>query len=255
VPNATAFQQSRQQEENKMTQSRNEYLGHFTVHPAADNFPLLEGKDYGELKAAIAARGLSVPIVKKGNVILDGRNRLRACEELGVEPQFIEYDGNDEVGLIVSMNLLRRHLTDDQRVAILAKLRGLQLSKEAARRKHGGVPVKSPQGRVREQIAREAKVGEHKARSALIAVRHAPDILDEVIAGNVKLSDARRVTETRAPKKSRPKAELPLEQRVKKAFLNFMLKFAVTDYREVRRILWAILETPTSETSRDLQPI
>jgi ParB-like chromosome segregation protein Spo0J len=229
-----------------MTQSRNEYLGHFAVHPAAEMFPLLEGKDYDELKAAIAAHGLSVPIVKKGSVILDGRNRLRACEELGIEPQFTEYDGNDEIALIVSMNLLRRHLTDDQRVAILAKLRGLELSQEAARRKRHGVPVKSPQGRVREQIANAAKVGEHKARSALIAARHVPDILDDVIAGKTKLGEARKVAEK---KLRRPAAEKPLRERVEKWFLRLMRKFSPTEYREVRKIVRSILETPTSEVA------
>src|SRR5260370_20784069 len=148
-------------EKTKMNQFKNLKSSNFKWHAAAKNFPLLEGKDCDELKADIAAQGRRVPIVKRDKVILDGRSRLRACEELGIEPQFTEYHGNDEVGFIISMNLLRRHLTDDQRVVIVAKLRGPPLSREAAAREKAGNPgSKSTQGRVREQIAREAKVGQ-----------------------------------------------------------------------------------------------
>ena len=54
-------------------------------HPAADIFPLLGGADFEALKANIAEHGQLDPIWTFQNQILDGRNRYRACRELGIE--------------------------------------------------------------------------------------------------------------------------------------------------------------------------
>jgi hypothetical protein len=52
-----------------------------------------------ELAADIKERGLLQPIIldAKGR-IFDGRNRLAACEIVGVEPQFETYEGDDTDG-------------------------------------------------------------------------------------------------------------------------------------------------------------
>jgi hypothetical protein len=52
-----------------------------TVHPVADLFPMMEGDDFTEMVADIKANGLHEPIWRAGTTTLDGRNRLRACEE------------------------------------------------------------------------------------------------------------------------------------------------------------------------------
>ena len=55
------------------------------IHPAAEIFPLMSGEDFEKLKADIEKRGmLSRPAYLLGQ-LLDGRNRQRACEELGIE--------------------------------------------------------------------------------------------------------------------------------------------------------------------------
>ena len=63
------------------------------IHPAADRFPLLDGERLAELVADIRAHGLIHPIVTCDGMILDGRNRFRACEQAGVEPRFAEFAG------------------------------------------------------------------------------------------------------------------------------------------------------------------
>ncbi len=55
-------------------------------HPAADIFPLMGDAEYERLKADIAARGQSTAIDIFEDQILDGRNRYRACMELGIDP-------------------------------------------------------------------------------------------------------------------------------------------------------------------------
>jgi hypothetical protein len=94
------------------------------LHPAVTWLPELSESEYQELRDDIKARGLREPILIKSGYIIDGRHRLKACRELGIEPTFKEYTGSDILAEILSRNLLRRHLTADQRAMLVAKPRG-----------------------------------------------------------------------------------------------------------------------------------
>jgi hypothetical protein len=94
-------------------------------HPLANIFPLIEGKEYAELAEDIRQHGLHEPIVLFENAILDGRNRYRACLDVGETPEFLEYDGDDPVAFVISRNLRRRHLNESQRGMVAAKLANL----------------------------------------------------------------------------------------------------------------------------------
>jgi hypothetical protein len=70
-----------------------------------------------DLADDIAAHGLRHPIVidATGEILIDGRNRLRACEMAGVEPVFVRLNGEDPAACIVSANVERRSLTVGQK--------------------------------------------------------------------------------------------------------------------------------------------
>lgn len=87
-------------------------------HLIANIFPLMQGAEYEQLKADIKANGLLEPICVDNGMILDGRNRYRACQELGIEPEYVQYQGVDTLQYVISKNLHRRHLNETQRGVI-----------------------------------------------------------------------------------------------------------------------------------------
>jgi ParB-like chromosome segregation protein Spo0J len=94
----------------------------YEFHPLAALFPLMTGQPYEDLKADIAAQGQREPVWLYEGKIVDGRNRYQACQELGRPCLVRQYQGDQPLAFIVSLNLQRRHLTDSQRAIIGEKL-------------------------------------------------------------------------------------------------------------------------------------
>lgn len=96
-------------------------------HPFANIFPLIEGPDFDALVADVKANGLVDPVETFEGMVLDGRNRSRACEAAGIEPAFHVFSGTRDQALayVISKNLKRRHLNDDQRRMAAARLASL----------------------------------------------------------------------------------------------------------------------------------
>ena len=113
------------------------------MHPAAGLFPLLEGDEFEALVADVKAHGLLEPVwmyddPELGTVLLDGRNRWRACHAARVPVERRTYQGDDPIGFSLSLNVHRRHLTTGQRAA--AAFHALPLYEaEAAARMLAGV--------------------------------------------------------------------------------------------------------------------
>jgi hypothetical protein len=96
-------------------------------HPLADIFPLMEGAEFEELVADIKANGQRHVIFMLDGMILDGRNRYRACIAAGVKPETVDAAGysetiKDPLAYIISANIHRRHLTAEQKRDLIAKL-------------------------------------------------------------------------------------------------------------------------------------
>lgn len=94
----------------------------YNPHPLASIFPLMAASEYVALKEDIKTHGLREPIWILDGQILDGRNRFKACQEVGVTPRVQEYHGDDPLALVISLNLQRRHLSESQRAMVAAKL-------------------------------------------------------------------------------------------------------------------------------------
>jgi ParB family chromosome partitioning protein len=95
------------------------------AHQYSEIFPMLADDSLKELAADIKANGLQEPILTYHGQILDGRNRLRACQLAGVEPAFQKASvATDEeaLALVMSLNLHRRHLNESQRAMVGARV-------------------------------------------------------------------------------------------------------------------------------------
>jgi hypothetical protein len=92
------------------------------VHPVAKLLPMMTDDEIADLAADIKTQGLLNPIVlDEEGMLLDGRNRLRACELAGVEPRFDKLNGYDPVAFIFGQNVKRRHVSERQIAVATAK--------------------------------------------------------------------------------------------------------------------------------------
>ena len=105
------------------------------VHAAASIFPMMPDDELAELAEDIKANGLRNPLMRQDGFLIDGRNRLKACEMAGVKPEFVDLaEDCDPVSYILSVNIARRHMTKSQRAMAVA-----MIHPEA---KHGGARQK-----------------------------------------------------------------------------------------------------------------
>ena len=157
------------------------------AHPAADVFPLLSKDEITALAADIRTNGQRLRVLLQqaddgADLVLDGRNRLLACEEAGLEPRLACVEPTaDAVQVIVSTNLARRHQGESQRAMSAARL------------------VHLVRGRP-EQIASIDAISQGSAAGLLhlgratvqraVAILHDPLLAPAVDAGTVAVSDA-----------------------------------------------------------------
>jgi len=108
----------------------------------ASLFPPMSEADFSALKSDIQANGQREPIWLRQGRVIDGKHRLRACEELGIEPAYREYQGDDPIAFVVSMNLHRRHLEHGQRAMLGDRIRDAydKAAKERQRIRKGNQP-------------------------------------------------------------------------------------------------------------------
>lgn len=114
----------------------------YRLHPAANAFPLLTGTYYKELVADIRANGVNQPVTVIEDMLLDGRNRVRAAQEAGRAddiPIVVLPPNADAVAVVASLNIHRRHLTQSQRAHAASEL--IRLAQAAYDAKHPPEPT------------------------------------------------------------------------------------------------------------------
>jgi hypothetical protein len=151
-------------------------------HSLAEIFPMLAIKELAAFADDIAEHGLREPIVMHEGKILDGRNRHAACIMAGAQPRFKGFDDSDPLDFVVSANLHRRHLTDDQRTKVAAKITTLKRGDNQHTSNEGTSQAKA----AALFNASEAAVG----RAVKVFTKGAPELVSAVEAREVSMSAA-----------------------------------------------------------------
>ena len=180
----------------------------YPVHPAAELFPMMGAEALQALADDIKAHGQREPVILFDRKVLDGRNRLLACEMAGVEPRVVTME-SDEIGspttFVLSLNLLRRHLDESQRAMVGARAKPL-FEAEASARQRGGqggillsanlheATVAAQSGRSAEHAAAQVSVSARSvAHAANVLERGAPALVAAVDRGDVAVSTAAEI--------------------------------------------------------------
>lgn len=156
-------------------------------HAIADIFPLMDGQPLADLTEDIRQHGLREPIWLYEGKILDGRNRYRACQAAGVDPVFADYQDDDPIGFVVSLNLHRRHLNEPQREMAAgriatAKRGGDRTSEHSANWRNDRTEV---------EAAKLLNVSERGVSRAKQVIRNGiPELTARVESGQVRVSTA-----------------------------------------------------------------
>lgn len=194
------------------------------LHPLAARVPEMRPAEWRAFLEDVRQRGILEPlrVAEDGLTVLDGRHRLRAARELGLaeapaDPADCEPGG--ETGYMLRAALHRRHLSDDQRAILGARLAdalGAERRQEKARaairsRWEGAEPEVAPdtpgitpvpgvsaQPKAREIVARELGVSERRLSVARELSRNAPDLAAQVEAGKLPLLVAKTQATRRA---------------------------------------------------------
>ncbi|HYG77028.1 MAG TPA: ParB N-terminal domain-containing protein [Planctomycetota bacterium] len=191
----------------------------YEFHPLANLFPLMDEGELAALAEDIKEHGQREPIQVHDNQIIDGRNRYLACKKAGVDPciNFLSYSAvnwktESLTAFVLSANLHRRHLTASQKAAIAAdalpffEAEAKQRQQEAAKvtneiKAGNTVSAKvreADKGKAAAQAAKAAKVSTRYVETAKAVKAAAPELHEQVKAGKLTISAAKKQLE---PKK------------------------------------------------------
>lgn len=211
-------------------------LGPYEAHPFADAFPLVDGEEWAELVRDIKANGLIEPIVLNHDktVLIDGRNRYRACEEAGVDPVFetlgSHYSEPMILDLIVSKNLARRQMNPGQRAFAAMKyeeryaaatkaaeterkrqqdltLPAEQIQSQSDATTRADLRTSERSQRSDERAAKATGASGRAVQQAKSVQQTAPDLAEQVQSGSMALDAAYK--QSREREKSKPAPDPP----------------------------------------------
>jgi hypothetical protein len=210
-------------------------------------FPEANQEDFDRLVDSIRINGFdkTLPVIVYNGEVIDGWNRVKACEQLGIEPRIEHFQGTDQDAMqfIIRSNT-RRNLNKGQwaTIAVEASAMMEELKAEAEKRMLAGKlhPVqKVAQGgecahKSREVLAKAHNTNHQYVAQARALKAEAPDVFERVKAGKLTIQDGRR----EASKRPTTEEWLP-DELLRKAEVEAGLSVVANFKRDKHLIAWA----------------
>jgi len=184
----------------------------YEYHEIANIFPMMNDDEYRSLSEDIAKNGLINPIVLYEGKILDGRNRYKTCNEIGVIPKYITYEGDSPLAYVISLNLQRRHLTSSQRAMLALKVLPMleaEARKRQATHKEGDIylvekfPQAEEDNKSRDLAADMFQTNAHYVSDAKKIKEEKPELIEKIVAGEMTIQEAKKKIKKDANDKAR----------------------------------------------------
>jgi ParB-like chromosome segregation protein Spo0J len=177
-------------------------------------FPEAKDEDFKELLEDIRANGFdeTMPIITYQGDILDGWNRWRACEILGIKPSIVDFDYGDSEALAYTLRTnKRRNMPSGQKAALAVEAEAImeELRKDAEReanrkRSEATTAQRAGEGKIfpRPDYSQANKTA-HKAaelfgtnstyvKAAAKIKAEAPEVFEKLKAGKTTMQEARK---------------------------------------------------------------
>jgi len=164
-------------------------------HPLAGKFPMTSEAQYEALKRDLQENGQQEPIYLFEGKILDGRNRYRACLELGLKPNSITLKNlslQEAAAFSAAKNLLRRHLTKSQQAMYLVEAGLLEGDRsDGAKRQYrtGELAVR--------RISKRYGVSHVSVYKAMFVKERDAELAERVLNGQVSVAKAESIIRER----------------------------------------------------------
>jgi len=193
-------------------------------HPLAQMFPVVPPDEMAQIVADIKKHGIIEPIWMYEGKVLDGWHRYQAAIEAGKEPKLREWKGDDPMAFVISMNIMRRHLTGDQRaitMALAAKKLGVLRRGPQTGQSGSDLEVRTS------DIVDAANVHPRVASRAMRVAAADPKLAARVLAGEIGLQEANEVIARKERKTAgKPPVEEPREYKPKPDLATAMRQLA-----------------------------
>jgi N6-adenosine-specific RNA methylase IME4/ParB-like chromosome segregation protein Spo0J len=187
----------------------------YDLHDLCKLFPPMPEDQFNSLIDSIRDHGLLTPIMLHEGKILDGRHRYKACINLGIEPSFEEYEGEDALGYVIALNLSRRHLDESQRAMIAGRLSTLKHGESKSTRSKGSIEPSAALTRV--EAGQKLNVGKESVKRARKVLEHGTTELAQAVdAGQITVSVAAKISELDHKQQAQVMADPKPEQAIKK---------------------------------------
>lgn len=134
----------------------------------------------------IREQGLRDPATVLDGMLLDGRNRQRACLLVDVPLRTVDYTGDDPLAYIISTNLERRHLNPSQLAMVGARISTMKVGNPTF-----GNSANLPNKVSQPDAAARVNVSERSIRHAAVVLDKAePEVVVAVDQGKIAVSVA-----------------------------------------------------------------